>query len=63
MANREALQTQINCIREMITHILQENITLANYISTLIQEQRITIASILMAIGMPVSTLIRAVTD
>ena len=59
--NRAALRSQINRIRETIRRLLHEDKTLAERIQTLFREQGITIASILTAIGMAISTLILAV--
>ena len=60
--NRAALRSQINRIRETIRWLLHEDKTLAERIRTLFREQGITIASILTAIGMAISTLVLAVT-
>ena len=60
--NRAALGSQINRIRETIRRLLHEDKTLAEKIRTLFREQGITIASILTAIGMAISTLVLAVT-
>ena len=61
-ANREALRSQVNRMRETISRILHEDTTLAERIRTLFHEQGITIASILTAIGMAISTLVLALT-
>ena len=61
-ANREALRDQVNRIRETIGQVLNEDTTLAESIRTLLREQGITIASILTAIGMAISTLVLALT-
>lgn len=61
-ANREALRSQINRMRETINRILNEDTTLAERIRTLFREQGITIVSILTAIGMAISTLVLALT-
>ena len=61
-ANREALRSQISRMRETINRILHEDTTLAERIRTLFREQGITIASILTAIGMTISTLVLALT-
>ena len=61
-ANKAALRTQFNRIRETIRRLLHEDKTLAERIRTLFREQGITIASILTAIGMAISTLVLAVT-
>ena len=59
--NKAALRSQINRIRETIRRLLHEK-TLAERIRTLFREQGITIASILTAIGMAISTLVLALT-
>ena len=61
-ANREALRSQISLMRETINRILHEDTTLAERIRTLFREQGVTIASILTAIGMTISTLVLALT-
>ena len=61
-ANRETLRSQINRMRATITRILHEDTTLAERIRTLLREQGITIATILTAIGMTISTLVLALT-
>lgn len=61
-ANKEALRSQINRIRETIKKILREDTTLVERIRTLFKEQGITIASILTAFGMIISTIVLAVT-
>ncbi|MES9897343.1 MAG: hypothetical protein ABW141_20910 [Candidatus Thiodiazotropha endolucinida] len=61
-ANRAALRSQINRIRETFRRLLHEDTTLAERIRTLFREQGITIASILTAIGMAISTLVLALT-
>ena len=60
--NRAALRSQINRIRETIRRLLHEDKTLAERIRNLFREQGITIASILTAIGMTISTLVLSVT-
>lgn len=60
--NREALRSQISRIRETINKVLNEDTTLAERIRTLFREQGITMASILTAIGMAISTLVLALT-
>ena len=55
-ANRAALRSQINRIRETFGRILHERIR------TLFREQGITIAFILTAVGMAISTLVLALT-
>ena len=59
-ANRQALRSQIDRMRETISRILHEDTTLAQHIRTLFREHGITIASILAAIGMAISTLVLA---
>ena len=59
--NKAALRSQINRIHETIRRLLHEE-TLAELIRTLFREQGITIASILTAIGMAISTLVLALT-
>ena len=61
-ANREALRSQINRIRETINRVLNEDTTLAERIRTLLREHGVTIASILTAVGMTISTLVLAMT-
>ena len=59
---RKALRSQISHIRETLHRILYEDKTLAERIKTLFREQGITIASILTALGMTISTIILALT-
>ena len=54
-ANRAALRSQINRIRETFRRILHEDTILAERIRTLFREQGITIASILTTVGMAIS--------
>ena len=61
-AIKEDLRTQINRVRETINRVLEGDKTLAERIRTLFREQGITIASILTAIGMTISTLVLALT-
>ena len=61
-STREALRSQINRIRETISRILHDDTTLADRVRTLFREQGITIASILTALGMAISTLVLALT-
>ena len=61
-ANREALRSQINRMRETISRILHEDTTLAERIRTLFREQGVTLVSILTATGMAISTLVLALT-
>ena len=60
-ANREALRSQVNRIRETLHRILHEDKTLAERIKTLFREQGITIATVLTAIGMTISTIVLAI--
>jgi len=60
--NRAALRSQVSRIRETISKMLNEDTTLAERIKTLFREQGITIASILTALGMAISTLVVALT-
>ena len=60
--NREALRSQVNRIHETFRQLLHEDTTLAERIHTLFREQGITIALILTAIGMAISTLVLALT-
>ena len=64
MANsqRDQLRTQINRIRQTIDKVLNEDKTLAERVKTLFREQGITIASILTALGMAVTSLVLALT-
>ena len=61
-ANRAAARSQINRIRETFRRILHEDTTFAERIRTLFREQGITIASILTAVGMTISTLVPVLT-
>ena len=61
-STREALRSQISRIRETLHRILHEDKTLAERIKTLFREQGITIASILTALGMTISTIVLALT-
>ena len=61
-ANKAALRTQFNRIRETIGRLLHEDKMLAEQIQTLLREQGITMASIVTAIGMAISTLVLALT-
>ena len=61
-ANREALRSQINRMRETISRILHEDTTLAERLRTLFRKQGVTLVSILTAIGMAISTLVLALT-
>ena len=54
------LKNQITSFRETIAKVLDKDTSLAEKIRTLFREQRITIASILMAIGMAIGVLVEA---
>ena len=61
-SQREELRTQINRIRQTIDKVLNEDKTLAERVKTLFREQGVTIASIIAALGMAVSSLVLALT-
>ena len=61
-STRKALRSQVNRIRETFYRMLHEDTNLAERIRTLFREQGITIATILTALGMTVSTLVLALT-
>ena len=54
------LKNQITSFKEIIAKILDKDTSLAEKIRTLFREQGITIASILMAIGMAIGVLVEA---
>ena len=54
------LKNQITCFRETIAKVLDKDTSLAGKIRNLFREQGITIASILMAIGMAIGVLVKA---
>ena len=60
-ANKEALRSQINRIKETINKILKEDTTLGERLRTLFREQGITIVSVLTAIGMIIGVIVEAV--
>ncbi|MCU7940989.1 MAG: hypothetical protein KZQ68_17070 [gamma proteobacterium symbiont of Bathyaustriella thionipta] len=60
-ANKEALRSQINRIKETINKVLKEDTTLGERLRTLFREQGITIVSILTAIGMIIGVIVEAV--
>ena len=60
-ANKEALRTQINRIKETINKVLKEDSTLGERLRTLFREQGITIVSILTALGMIVGMIVEAI--
>ena len=61
-ANGEVLRGQISCIRETISHILNEDTMLAKLSRILFTEQGITIASIISAFWFIIITLVLALT-
>lgn len=61
-ACREDLLTQINRIRDTVNQILHTDTTLCDRIRTLFHEQGVTIATVLTAIGLVISTLVLALT-
>ena len=60
-ANKEALRSQINRIKETINKVLKEDTTLGERLRTLFREQGITIVSVLTAIGMIIGVIVEAV--
>ena len=54
------LKNQITSLKETIANVLDSNTSLAEKIQTLFREQGITIASILMAMGMAIGVLVEA---
>ena len=54
------LKSQITSFKETIAKVLDKDTSLAEKIQTLFREQGITIASILMAIGMAIGVLVEA---
>ena len=54
------LKNQLTSFKETITKVLDKDTSLAEKIQTLFREQGITIASILMAIGLAISVLVEA---
>jgi len=60
-ANCETLRSQTFRIRETIERVLYEDTTLTERLRTLFREQRVTIASILTALGFIVSTIVLAI--
>ena len=54
------LKSQITSFKETIAKVLDKDTSLAEKIRTLFREQGITIASILMAIGMAIGVLVEA---
>ena len=60
-ANKEALRSQINRIKETINKVLKEDTTLGERLRTLFREQDITIVTVLTAIGMIIGVIVEAV--
>ena len=56
--NRKEMQSQIARIRRTITKVLDSDSSLAEKIRTIFHEQGITIASILTAFGLLISTIV-----
>ena len=57
---KDRLKNQIMSFKEMIAKVLDSNTSLAEKIQTLFREQGITVASILMAIGMTIGIFVEA---
>ena len=57
---RGRLKSQITSFKETIAKVLDKDTSLGEKIRTLFREQGITIASILMAIGMAIGVLVEA---
>ena len=57
---KSRLKNQITSFHETIAKVLDKDTSLAEKIRTLFREQGITIASILMAIGMAIGVLVEA---
>ena len=57
---KDRLKNQITSFRETIAKVLDKDTSLGEKIQTLFREQGITIASILMAIGMAIGVLVEA---
>jgi len=60
-ANRDALRSQFSRIRETVERVLNNDSSLAERLRTLFREQRVTITSILTALGFIVSTIVLAI--
>ena len=62
MSNRVKgrLKNQITSFKETIAKVLDKDTSLAEKIQTLFREQGITVASVLMAIGMAIGVLVEA---
>ena len=61
-ALNQECRSQVSQIRDSLLRVLDKNTTLAERVRTLFREQGVTIASILTAIGMAISTLELALT-
>ena len=61
--NRKDLQTQVARIKQTLEKVLDKDTSLAERIRTLFKEQGITIAAILTALSMTISTILLAITD
>ena len=60
--NKKELRSQVSRIKETIAKILDSNTSLAEKLRTLFREQGITLAAILTAIGMIISTIVVSLT-
>ena len=60
--NERALRSQFNRIKETIARVLEKDQTLGERIRTLFREQGVTIATLLTAIGLVISTIVGFVT-
>ena len=60
--NRKDMQSQISRIKQTIEKVLDSDTSLADKIRTIFREQGITIASILTAFGLLISTIVGFVT-
>ena len=60
--NKEELRSQISRIKETISKILDSDTSLAEKLRILFREQGITLAAILTAIGMIISTIVVSLT-
>ena len=60
-ANKEALQGQINRIKETLNKFLKEDTTFGKRLRTLFKKQGITVVSVLTAIGIIIGVIVEAV--
>ena len=60
--NRKELRSQVSRIKETIAKILDSDTSLAEKLRTLFREQGITLAAIITAIGMIISTIVVSLT-